>query len=351
MKLKMRLDPQTLRKFKRFKSIRRGYFSFIILVTLMVLSLGAELLVNSRALIVRYQGKIYFPTYGSVIPGKAFDFDYDYETNYRDLKKRMREQKEKGFVLMPLIPFNPLENDLKEGTYPPYAPSQKTRHFLGTDTSGRDVLARLVFGFRTSVFFALLIVFGEYSIGIAIGSIMGFLGGKFDMFLQRLIEIWSNVPFLYVVIIVSSIMVPNFWSLIGIILVFDWINMTWYLRTVAYKEKARDYVLAARCIGMSNTRIIFHEILPNAVSVIVSFLPFSVSSGIVALTTLDFLGFGLPPPTPSWGELLNQGMGNLDATWIVGSVVTSMVLILTMVTFIGEAIREAFDPKRFTVYE
>lgn len=351
MKLKFKLDPQTLRKFQRFRSIRRGFFSFVILVTLLLLSLVGELFVNSRALMVRYQGRTYFPTYGSVIPGKVFGMGYDYETNYRDLKARMREKREKGFVLLPPIPYNAYENDLKEGAYPPYPPSRRERHFLGTDTSGRDVLARLIYGFRTSLLFALLIVLGEYTVGVAVGSLMGFLGGKFDMVLQRLIEVWSNVPFLYIVIIVSSIMVPNFWSLIGIILLFGWINMTWYLRTVAYKEKARDYVLAARCIGMSNTRIVFHEILPNAISVIVTFLPFSVSGGIVALTTLDFLGFGLPAPTPSWGELLNQGMSNLNALWIVGSVVTSMVIVLTMVTFIGEAIREAFDPKRFTIYE
>ena len=351
MAFRLRFDPQTVRKFQRFRSIRRGYWSFLLLIGTIVLSLGAELLVSNRPLFVKYEGKVYFPTYGSIIPGKVFGFDYDYETNYRDLKKRMRDNKEKGSVVLPVIPYNPLENDLKEGTYPPYPPSKRDKHFLGTDTSGRDVFARLIYGFRTSIFFALLIVLGEYLVGVTVGCLMGYLGGKFDMVLQRLIEIWSNVPFLYVVIIVSSIMVPSFWSLIGIILIFGWINMTWYLRTVAYKEKARDYVLAARCMGMSKWRIVFHEILPNAISVIVTFVPFSVSGGIVALTTLDFLGFGLPAPTPSWGELLNQGMANLHAKWIVSSVVVAMILVLTMVTFIGEAVREAFDPKRFTVYE
>ena len=180
---------------------------------------------------------------------------------------------------------------------------------------------------------------------------MGYFGGWFDILLQRIIEIWSTVPFLYVVIIISSIVVPNFWWLISIMVIFGWMGMTWTIRTVTYKEKSRDYVLAARALGASDLRIIFRHILPNTVSIMVTYIPFSISGGIVALTSLDYLGFGLPPPTPSWGELLQQAWANFSAWWLGFSVITAMVVTLVAVTFVGEAVREAFDPKMHTVYE
>ena len=180
---------------------------------------------------------------------------------------------------------------------------------------------------------------------------MGFWGGAFDLFFQRLIEIWSNVPFLYVIMIIASIVVPNFWTLVLVMVIFGWMGMTWYMRTATYKEKTREYVLAARALGASSARTIFSHILPNTISVIVTFIPFSIATGITSLTALDYLGFGLPPPTPSWGELLSQGTENLEYPWIVTSVVVSIATILLMVTYIGEAIREAFDPKQFTYYE
>lgn len=349
MKL-IQLDPLTLKKIKRFKSIRRGYYSFIIFTILVLLSCFAELLVNSRALVVHYQGNWYFPTYGAVIPGKTFGLDYEYETNYRQLKKQLA-QSEDGFVIMPPIPFNAYENDLKTTEFPPFPPSFEDQHYLGTDTIGRDVAARLVYGFRTAIFFSLILLVVSYLIGVSIGAAMGYFGGLFDLLFQRIIEIWSNIPFLYVIMIVSSIMIPNFFTLIAIILVFGWISMTWYMRTVTYKEKAREYVMAARALGASNTRVIFNHILPNTVSIIITFIPFSIANGIIALTSLDYLGFGLPPPTPSWGELLSQGSNNLESLWIVSSVIVAMTVILVMVTFIGEAIREAFDPKKHTTYE
>ena len=347
------LDPLTQKKLDRFKSIRRGYYSFIIFSVLVLLSCFAELMVNSRAVVVHYDGQWYFPTYGAIIPGKKLGFDYDYETNYRDLEKRF--EKEGGdsgnFVILPPIPYNAFENDLRDGEYPPFAPSIASRHYLGTDTTGRDVAARLIYGFRIAIFFSLILLFVNYLIGVSIGAAMGYFGGLFDLLFQRIIEIWSNIPFLYVIMIVSSIMIPNFFSLIAIILVFGWIQMTWYMRTVTYKEKAREYVMAARALGASNKRVIFNHILPNTVSIIVTFIPFSIANGIVALTSLDYLGFGLPPPTPSWGELLSEGADNLESLWIVSSVIVAMTLVLVMVTFIGEAIREAFDPKKYTTYE
>jgi microcin C transport system permease protein len=345
------LSPLTLKTLKRFRSINRGYWSSVIIIALIILSLGAELLVNNRALLVWYEGELFLPTYGAVIPGEKFGLEYKYETNYRVLKKKFTEEASDNWLLMPLVPFNPYENDLIEGSYPPYAPSFSNQHYLGTDTVGRDVVARLFYGFRIAIFFSLFLLVCNYVVGTAIGCLMGYWGGTFDLLFQRLIEIWSNIPFLYVIMIIASIIVPSFWTLILVMLMFSWMGMTWYMRTATYKEKEREYVMAAKALGAGTPRIIFHHILPNTVSIIITLIPFSVAGGISALTSLDFLGFGLPPPTPSWGELLRQGIENLQSPWIVSSVVCSMILVLTMVTFVGEAIREAFDPKRHTIYE
>jgi microcin C transport system permease protein len=318
---------------------------------MILFSLFAELLVNNRALVVRYQGKFYFPTYGQIIPGKSFGLNYEYETNYRQLARRFQAEGSRNWVIMPVVPFNAYENDLRQDRFPPFAPSIDDRHYLGTDAIGRDVVARLVYGFRIAIFFSLALLIANYTIGVSIGSAMGFWGGKFDLFFQRIIEIWSNVPYLYVIIIISSIMVPNFFMLILIMAFFGWIGITWTMRTVTYKERAREYVLAARALGASHPRIIFKHIIPNTIAIIVTFAPFSVSAGIVALTSLDYLGFGLPPPIPSWGELLQQGWTNMEAWWISGSVIAAMTITLITVTFIGEAVREAFDPKLHTTYE
>ena len=256
-----------------------------------------------------------------------------------------------NWVLMPPVPFNPYENDFRENTLPPTAPSAADRHFCGTDASGRDVLARLVYGFRVAIFFSLALLVATFGTGIGIGCAMGYFGGAFDLIFQRLIEIWSSVPNLYVIIIIASVVIPNFWILLLILWVFGWMGVTWTMRTVTYKERARDYVLAARALGASHARIIVRHILPNTVSIIVSYMPFQVAGGIVSLAALDFLGFGLPPPEPSWGELLQQGWANLSAWWLSGSVVAAMVLTLVLVTFIGEAVREALDPKMHTTYE
>ena len=347
----MKLNPLTIKKIRRFKSIKRGYYSFIILLVMIFVSLFAELLVNNRALIVHYEGKFYFPTYGNLFPGTTFGLDYSYEANYRELAGLFRAEGRGNWVLLPIVPFDAYENDLREDEFPPFSPSSKEKHYLGTDAVGRDIVARLVYGFRIAIFFSLLLLLVNYTIGVSIGSAMGFWGGKFDLIFQRIIEIWSNVPFLYVIIIISSIMVPNFFMLTLIMAFFGWIGITWTMRTVTYKEKAREYALAAKALGASNLRIIFKHIIPNTIAIIVTFAPFSVSGGIVALTSLDYLGFGLPPPTPSWGELLQQGWNNLDAWWIAGSVIAAMIITLVTVIFVGEAVREAFDPKLHTTYE
>jgi microcin C transport system permease protein len=345
----LRLAPQTIKQWKRFRSIKRGYYSMIVTLALLALSLVAELLVNNRALIVKYEGDYYFPTYSAFIPGRTFGLDYDYETNYRELKAAFGESGP-NWVLLPPVPFNAYETDFREDAFPPYPPSIATKHYLGTDVTGRDIVARLFYGFRLAMAFAVILLVCNYVIGISIGCAMGFWGGAFDLLFQRLIEIWSNVPFLYVIMIVASVIVPNFWTLVIAMVVFGWMSMTWYMRTVTYKERAREYVAAARALGASNVRIVFRHILPNTISIIVTFVPFSIAAGVTALTALDYLGFGLPPPTPSWGELLSQGTANLHAPWIVTSVVAAMTVVLLMVAYTGEAIREAFDPKQFSYY-
>ncbi len=346
----LQLNPVTRKRLQRFKQLRRGYWSAIALALLFTLSLGAEMIASQRALLVIHQGEWHFPTYGAIIPGSTFGLDYEYETDYKALK-RVLENSGQGRVFMPPIPYGPLETDLSIEDFPPHAPSASRQHYLGTDTSGRDVLARIIYGFRIAMLFSLILLVFNYLIGVSIGCLMGFWGGAFDLVFQRLIEIWSNIPFLYVIMIVASIIQPSFWTLVLIMVFFGWTSITWYMRTATYKEAAREYVMAARAIGASNTRIVFKHILPNSVSTLITFVPFSVAGGITSLTALDYLGFGLPPPTPSWGELLKQGTENLDALWLVLSVVGAMTLVLMLVTYVGEAIREAFDPRKFSYYE
>ncbi len=347
----MSLSPQSSRRLQKFKSLKRGYYSFIIICTLILMSLGAELLVNNRPLIVQYEDQFYFPTYGDILPGTTFGYDYQWETDYRQLKQNFENNENSNWLLMPIIPFNPFENNFIEGKYPPYEPSIAEQHYLGTDMAGRDILARLIYGFRIAILFSLFLLLTTYVIGVSLGAFMGFLGGTFDLVFQRIIEILSNVPILYIIMIVASIITPNFWTLALLLASFSWMGLTWYMRTETYRENTREYVLAARAIGASNTRIMFKHILPNSVSILVTFFPFSVVSGITALTSLDYLGFGLPSPTPSWGELLQQGTSNLEYQWIAASAVAALSLVLTLVTFIGEAIREAFDPKKYSYYE
>ena len=341
----------TRKKWQRFVSIRRGFVSFVLLMVMIFISLFAEVFVNSRALVVSHGGQLFFPTYGEMIPGSRFGLEYEYETDYRALQNRFRAEEGDNWVVMPLVPFNAYENDLKDGSYPPFPPSLGNRHFLGTDNVGRDIFARLVYGFRTAMGFSVILLVLNYSIGISLGCAMGYFGGRFDLFVQRILEVWSNIPFLYVVIIVSSVVVPSFMILLCIMAFFGWIQMTWVMRTMTYREKEREYVLAARSLGASHARIIFKHIIPNTVSVIVTYAPFAISGGIVALTSLDYLGFGLPAPTPSWGELLQQGWTNMGAWWISASVVAALVITLMIVTFTGEGFREALDPKMHTTYE
>lgn len=348
------MSHNNISPWQKFKRLKRGYYSFNILILLIVLSCFAELIFNSKALLVSYQDELYWPIFSPVIEGNQFGLGYEYETNYRQLKKLWAESSSNeynNFVILPLVPYNATEVDLNDGFYPPNPPNAKSKHYLGTDTIGRDILVRLVYGFRIAIFFALALLFVEYFIGVFIGCFMGFKGGLFDLLFQRIIEIWSNIPFLYIVMIMSSLITPGFWSLVMIMALFSWMSMTWYMRSASYKEANRDYVVAAQMMGASNIRIIYKHIIPNTVSTIITFVPFSVAGGITALTALDFLSFGLPAPAPSWGELLKQGIDNLDYPWIISSVVIALSFVLMLVTFIGEAIREVFDPKHKIYYE
>jgi microcin C transport system permease protein len=357
----VRLNPLTVRKLKRFRSLRRGYYSFLLLVVLTVLSLGAELLISDKAVAVRYQGEWSFPTYSAVRLGADFGIEGEEArtpVSYRELKQRFEAEGAGNKVFMPLVPFGPYENTAFEGILKAMPPSAERGHYLGTDSTGRDILARLVYGFRTAILFAIAFTALTYLIGISLGCMMGYFGGLFDLLFQRIIEIWSNIPFLYMVIIVFSV-IPGTYSIgarIGILLtimvLFSWTFMTYYMRTETYREKARDYASAAKVLGASSARIIFRHILPNTISTVVTFIPFTVIAAITYVTALDFLGWGLPPPTPSIGELLKQGTATLTtAPWIVSSAFAALVFILTVVTFIGEAIREAFDPRKFTTYK
>jgi microcin C transport system permease protein len=355
----IRWNPLTRRKIKRFKEIRRGYFSFLILVALAVASLFAELIANGRALAVRYEGNWFFPTYGAVVLGSAYGLDgvnANIPVNYRQLAARFAAEGGANRVWMPPIPFSPNEQNTWEGVLKPRPPAFADQHYLGTDSTGRDILSRAIYGFRIAIFFALSFMVLVYLIGITVGCLMGYFGGLFDLLVQRLIEIWSLVPFIYMVIIIFSVIPTSFAIpvriaiLLGIMVLFSWTGMTYYMRTATYREKARDYTAAAQVIGAGTGRIIFSHILPNAVSTVVTFMPFTIASAITAVTALDFLGFGLPPPTPSIGEILKQGTARLDAPWIVSSAFAILVSILTLVTFVGEAVREAFDPRKFTLY-
>jgi microcin C transport system permease protein len=276
----LQLNPQTLKKLRRFRHVKRGYYSFVILAVFMLLLAFGELLINSRALVVSYEGELYFPTYTAFHPGTDFGLDYDYEVNYRDLKQRFEEAGSDNWVLLPPVPYSPYENHAPGGIFKPLPPDADARHYLGTDTTSRDILARLFYGTRIALLFSIGFMLAVYGIGIAIGCSMGYFGGVFDLLFQRLIEIWSNIPFLYMVIIVFSVIpaafsVPTRIAILLVVMVlFSWTGMTYYMRTETYKEKARDYIAAARIIGASDSRIIFRHILPNVLSTLVTFMPF-----------------------------------------------------------------------------
>jgi microcin C transport system permease protein len=336
------------KRLKKFKTLKRGYYSFLLILGFYLLSFILPGFVNYKALIVKYNGDFYSPVFKSgIYEAKIFGQARDGETNYRMLKKQFQEDGKDNWVLMPLYPYGPNENLLDETEGSPPHPLSTT-HIFGTDDRARDVFARLVYGFNISISFALVVTFFGMFIGVSIGAMLGFFSGKLDILGQRLIEIWSTLPFLYVMIIVSSILQPNFILLVFIMTAFGWMGITYYVRGEFYREKARDYVSAAVSLGAKNHTIIFKHILPNSLTPVISYAPFYIVMDISSLVALDFLGFGLPPPTPSWGQLIRQGMTNIENWWLVAAPLTAMFLTLIAIVFIGEAIREAFDPKVYS---
>ena len=334
------------KRWRKFKTLKRGWYSFCLLTFAFLLSFLNPLLINNKALVVHYDGAYHFPVAGTVIQGKDLGQRVIGEAEYRKLKVQYAEEGEGNWVLMPPYPYHPNESLLTDDSLPgppPHAPN--ATHWMGTDDRARDVFARLVYGFRVSLLFGLGVVSAGYLLGVTIGAILGFFGGKVDIIGQRLVEIWAGMPFLYVVIIVASIVRPNMLMLIAILALFRWVGMAMYTRGEFYREKSKDYVSAAIAQGESNISIMFRHILPNALTPVISFAPFALVGAIVSLVSLDFLGFGLQPPTASWGELVGQGRGNIQEWHLVFFPLGALFTTLIMVVFIGEAVREAFDPK------
>ena len=356
----IKITPTTKKKILAFKSIKRGYYSLIIVFLLVLTSFGAELLSNNRPLLIKYQGEYYFPTYGNIIPGSEFGFDYQTEARYKEINRIWQnDPTNENYMIMPIIPYGPYEMDFtrtdKDGDkiFPPYPPNASTSHYLGTDLIGRDVLSRLIYAFRIAILFSLALVFFAILIGISLGATTAYLGGKFDLYFIRILEIYSTLSLnsFFLIMIISSIMIPSVFSLFFLFLIFAWLGYVGDTRSLVFKEKARDYVTSARSMGATNFRILFKYILPNTAVVIIIALPFAINGGITGITTLDFLGFGLQPPTPSIGHMLQEGKANLNKPWLLIPVVTILSFLLILITFVGESLREAFDPRKYSYFE
>ena len=336
------MSPTTQRRLALFKANRRGFYSLWIFLFLFTASLFAEFIANDKPIIMHYHGKTYFPVF-TIHTEKEFGGDFETEAAYRDPYLRGRIAQD-GWMIWPPIRYNysTINYDLSVPT-----PSPPTlENWLGTDDQGRDVLARLIYGFRISVLFGLMLTFVSSIVGIAAGAIQGFSGGWVDLLFQRFIEIWSGLPELFLLIILASIVTPNFWWLLGILLLFTWMSLTHVVRAECLRARNFDYVKAARALGVSEGRIMLRHVLPNALVSAMTYIPFIMSGGITALTTLDFLGFGLPPGSASLGELLLQGKSNPQAPWLgfTGFIVIAGMLVL--IIFISEAVRDAYDPRK-----
>jgi microcin C transport system permease protein len=326
----------------KFRQNRRGYFSFLIFGFLFFLTLFAELIANDKPLILSFEDKIYFPVLQKVSEKKLGGV-FETEADFRDpaVEKLVNE---KGWAIFPPIKFSYKTINYKIDTPAPSKPN--SQNLLGTDDQGRDVLARVIYGVRISLIFGLILAFFSAVIGIFLGAIQGYFGGLTDLLLQRFIEIWSSMPTLFLLIILSSILEPNFFILLGLMLLFSWMGMVSFVRAEFLRLRNFDFVRASVALGASNSRIIFRHILPNASPIIVANLPFLIAGSITTLTSLDFLGLGLPIGSPSLGELLAQGKNNLNAYWLGISGFVSITLILTLLVFIGEALRDALDSRK-----
>lgn len=330
-------------RWHRFKNSRMGYVSLWIFMVLFGLSMCAEFIANDKPLVVRYQGKFYFPILKSQ-PERVFGGDFATPTDFLDPDIRHNITSGGNWAIYPPIPYSYETLNYFSKVPNPAPPSLD--NWLGTDDRGRDVLSRLIYGFRLSILFGLALTIVGVSVGIITGSLMGFFGGKFDLISQRLIEIWSAMPELYLLIIFASIFNPSIWLLIILLAAFGWMGLSDYVRAEFFRNRALEYVRAARALGLTNLQIMRRHILPNSLTPVITFLPFRMSAAILSLTSLDFLGLGVPPGTPSLGELLSQGKSNLDAWWISLSTFVVLVATLLLLTFMGEALRDAFDSRK-----
>jgi microcin C transport system permease protein len=336
-----RITPLTRRRLDNFRTNKRGFWSLWIFLVLFVISLFAEFITNDRPLLVHYDGANYFPIFHDY-PETTFGGFLPSEADYRD-PAVIKMISEKGWMVWPLIPFSYSTITDAPGPYPA-APSRID--WLGTDDQGRDVLARLIYGFRISVLFGLALTLFSSVIGVAAGAIQGYFGGLVDLGFQRFIEIWDGLPVLYLLIILATFVEPNFWWLLGLMLLFSWTGLVSVVRAEFLRARNFDYVRAARALGVSDPVIIFRHVLPNATVATITFMPFILNGSITTLTSLDFLGFGLPPGSPSLGELLAQGKANLQAPWLGITSFAVLAVMLSLLIFIGEAVRDAFDPRK-----
>ncbi len=332
-----------LRRWQRFRRNKRGFYSLIIFLALFFVSLGAELISNDKPFLVIYQDSYYFPIF-KTYPETTFGGIFETETDYKDpfFTELMNEGDNRAFFPLNRHYYDTINYDIDVPV-----PSRPTLdNMLGTDDRGRDVFARLLYGFRLSILFGLSLTAIGTVIGILCGAVQGYFGGRTDLFFQRFIEIWGSMPELYLLIIFASIFKPSALLLLVLLSLFSWMGLSDYVRAEFLRGRNLDYVRAAQALGVSNRVIMYRHLLPNGMTPVITFLPFRMSASILALTSLDFLGLGVPPSTPSLGELLAQGKANIDAWWLSLSTFTVLVGSLILLIFIGEALREAFDPRK-----
>jgi len=335
-------SPLNIRRIENFRANKRGYGSFRILLVLLIFSCFAEFIANDRPIIIKFEDDFYFPVFVEYSE-TVFGGDFLTPTDYRD-RYIVNIIEESGWIVWPPVRFSydTINYDLEAP-----APSPPTsENWIGTDSQGRDVFARVLYGFRLSLFFGFLLTFFSCLIGVVTGAVQGYFGGWLDLIFQRFIEIWNGLPQLFILIIVSSFLTPNFWSLLAILLLFSWTSLVAVVRAEFLRARNLEYILAAKALGMSDLVVMFKHVLPNAVVATITFIPFILSGSIIALTSLDFLGLGLPPGSPSLGEVLRQGKENLQAPWLGLTAFFALALMLSLLVFIGEAVRDAFDPRR-----
>ena len=343
MRSSMTLTPITRRRLQNFRANRRGWWSLWIFAVLFAVTLFAEVIANDRPLVARVDGRWFVPVLADYAESDIIPDGLPTEADWHD-PSLVAEIAQRGWMLWPAIPY--AYNTVVLGLNQPAPSPPSARNWLGTDDQSRDVLARVIYGFRISVLFGFSLTLVASAIGIAAGAVQGFYGGLTDLFFQRFIEIWSGMPQLFMLIILASIIEPRFWTLLLFLLAFSWMGLTGVVRAEFLRGRNLDYVRAARALGVSDTRLMARHILPNAMVATLTFLPFTLSGSVTALASLDFLGFGLPPGSPSLGELLAQGKANLQAPWLAFTGFVVLGGVLTLLIFVGEAVRDAFDPRK-----